>query len=179
MGALYTRTSDGKELRRRLSEHERESMLQAWYRPHHERLTRIVDQLLEKFDRALVVDAHSFPSIALPCDRDRTSGRPEVCIGADNFHTPLALAAAVVNSYVSAGYTVKINAPYAGALVPLAHYRSKDRRVASVMVEINRAVYMDEATGERKSDFAQTASSVQKCLLEALVDWQASAEIEA
>lgn len=37
------------------------------------------------------------------------------------------------------------NAPFAGTYVPLKHYHH-DARVSSVMLEIRRDVYMDEAT---------------------------------
>ena len=48
--------------------------------------------------------------------------------------------------FTSKGLSVSVNAPFAGALVPLSRYR-RDRRVASVMVEVNRRLYMDETTG--------------------------------
>ena len=48
--------------------------------------------------------------------------------------------------FTSKGLSVSVNAPFAGALVPLTRYRG-DRRVASVTVEVNRRLYMDETTG--------------------------------
>ena len=50
----------------------------------------------------------------------------------------------------SRGWSVRENSPFAGSIVPLPHY-GKERRVASVMVEINRSLIMDEATGARKA----------------------------
>ncbi len=40
------------------------------------------------------------------------------------------------------GYSVAINRPFAGCIVPTAFYQ-KDQRVMSVMIEINRRLYID------------------------------------
>lgn len=45
-----------------------------------------------------------------------------------------------------------VNAPFSGTLVPLSRYR-KDARVSSIMVEVNKGLYMDERTGERLPSF--------------------------
>ncbi len=45
-----------------------------------------------------------------------------------------------------------IDRPFAGALVPLRWYR-RDHRVASLMIEVRRNVYMDEATGAPGAGF--------------------------
>jgi len=53
------------------------------------------------------------------------------------------------------GYTLEINQPYAGSIVPMAFYH-KDRRVVSIMIEVNRKLYMDEMTGTKKDTFEST-----------------------
>ena len=50
------------------------------------------------------------------------------------------------------GMTVKRNSPFAGTMVPMKYYR-KDKRVTSVMIEVNRRLYMDEVTGEKLPGF--------------------------
>ena len=50
------------------------------------------------------------------------------------------------------GYKVRVNRPYEGTLVPLPFWR-KDRRVASIMIEVNRSLCMDEATGRKTEGF--------------------------
>ncbi len=54
-----------------------------------------------------------------------------------------------------AGYHPRVNTPYSGAITPIKYY-GKDRRVVSVMVEVNRKLYMNEKTGEKTKDFEKT-----------------------
>jgi hypothetical protein len=39
-----------------------------------------------------------------------------------------------------------IDQPFSGSMVPISRYRN-DRRVVSVMIEVNRGLYMDEESG--------------------------------
>ena len=167
MGAVYTQTSSNRPLRRFLEMPEREALLERWYRPHHRRLEHLVEDVLRQHGRAFVLDAHSFPSRPLPYERDAFPDRPDICIGTDPFHTPAALRDAFVNGIASEGFRVAVDTPFSGALVPARHYR-RDPRVQSVMVEVNRRLYLDEATGLPAEDFAEVAATVQACCIAAL-----------
>jgi len=61
------------------------------------------------------------------------------------------------------GYTIGINQPYSGSIVPMAFYH-KDCRVTSIMVEVNRKLYMDEMTGTKKDAFEATQKNIQTIL---------------
>jgi N-formylglutamate deformylase len=61
---------------------------------------------------------------------------------------------------------VLVDAPFAGALVPLVSFR-KDRRVLSVMIEVNRRLYMDENTGLKRPDFEQVRAAVGRLIIAA------------
>lgn len=167
MGAIYTSTSDFRSLRRPLHRTERESLIREWYRPHHDRLTRATEDALLKYGCVLLIDCHSFPSRPLPYEIDQRDDRPQICIGTDRFHTPTALVSTLVDAFQSAGLTTRIDAPFAGALVPSLHYR-RDKRVASVMVEVNRSLYMNEETGQRGGQFEIASSLVRACIREAI-----------
>jgi N-formylglutamate deformylase len=167
MGAVYTRTSSSRPLRRPLDPSKREALLERWYRPHHRRLEQLVEAALRHHGWTVVLDAHSFPSRPLPCERAASSDRPDICIGTDPFHTPAALRDAFVHAFASEGFAVAVDTPFSGALVPARHYR-RDPRVQSVMVEVNRRLYLDEATGLPAMGFAKLAAAVQACCIAAL-----------
>jgi len=125
-----------------------------WYWPHHVALERAVNDVVTRSGHCLIVDCHSFPSVALPYELDQTGPRADFCIGTGAFHTPAPVRDALVAAVREAGHSVTVNTPFAGALVPLAFYR-KDRRIRSVMIEVNRRAYMDEHSGLKIPAFEQ------------------------
>ena len=61
----------------------------------------------------------------------------------DDFHTPEELAAKVEKILESFGHSTARDQPFIGTIVPMKHYR-KDERVQSLMIEINRWLYLGE-----------------------------------
>jgi N-formylglutamate amidohydrolase len=61
------------------------------------------------------------------------------------------------------GYRVGINRPYAGTMVLMAFY-GKDHRVASIMIEVNRGLYMDELAGTKSCGFDTVKAQIQASL---------------
>ncbi len=173
-GMIYTKTCLGAPLRRQLSEEERSLLKAEYYNPHHELLRRsVLDELLAG-GRALIVDCHSYPSRPLPCDEHQDEDRPDFCIGTDAFHTPAGLLRTVESAVRGRGYTVGINVPYSGSLVPSA-YRRKNPAVWSVMIEVNRKRYMDEQAGSKLSGFESVKARIQAILKE-LASFSAAAK---
>jgi N-formylglutamate amidohydrolase len=66
-------------------------------------------------------------------------------------------------AFASAGLRVARNMPFAGAFIT-QHYGRPSRRQHAVQIEINRALYMDEARLEPNADF-----DAFKSLLEGVV----------
>lgn len=170
MGAIYRIRHNMMPLRRYLTKEERQELLRRWYRPHHKKLSDAVDRSIKKYHRALIVDLHSFPSKPLPYEDDQSLDRPEICIGADDGHTPTDLLKRFYDRF-SEDFKVAINRPFKGALVSLKHYL-KNSLVTSIMVEVRRDLYMDETTGTILSDFGEVSQQLQKALLEALDGWR-------
>ena len=113
---------------------------------------------------ALIVDCHSFSNEVLP--HEESDVRPDICIGTDNFHTPLELLSEVSGLFTDQGYDVAVNQPFSGTIVPLQYY-GKDQRVTSIMIEINRKLYLDE--NFNKSEDFDIAKTVINDLLEMIM----------
>lgn len=160
MGAIYTHAHDLSPLRRTMTLSQRQALLDKWYYPHHRALTEAVNNRLEKYNRCLVLDCHSFPSIALPYEKQFFADRTQICIGTDPYHTPRALALYMLNGFSQHGFTVNENAPFSGALVPMAHYQN-DNRVSALMIEVRRDLYMDESTGEKSCEFQEIRATIK------------------
>ena len=165
MGVVYTQTQDGAALRREVAQGEREALLARFYRPHHERLTQAVAAQLTIAGACLIIDAHSFPRRPLPYELDQCSGRPKICLGTDPVHTPLWLEMAAYDAFAERFGSVIVNKPFPGALVPQRFWR-RDTRVRSLMVEVRRDVYMDEATGEKLPGFEDVAARLREAVRE-------------
>lgn len=163
MGAVYMTTTDGALLRAPLTPSQRAELLARFYMPHHAALEAATEAVLDATGSCLILDAHSFPSDPLPCDMNQHRPRPEVCIGTDPFHTPAQLASDAAAGFAAHGLDVAVNRPYTGAMVPARWYQ-RDHRVSALMVEINRRLYMDEATGDKTAGFARTMALVRSVL---------------
>jgi len=161
MGSVYTRTSDGRPLRRR--DPTRDARLVATYlQPYADALADLVDDRLAAVGRAVIVDVHSYPTVSLPYEMHADGQRPAVCLGVDSRHTPSwLLEAARATLAPLAG--IAVNEPFAGTYVPLRHFGS-DLRVASVMVEIRRDTYMSEPGGPPTAALDLTAAALARLL---------------
>ncbi len=142
MGVLYQRGTQGQSLRPEISSARREDLLDRFYRPHHAALEQLVESALSEHRRSLIIDCHSFPDEPLPCDVDQARPRPDLCFGTDASHTPALLVRVLTEIANRHRLSVGIDQPFAGTIVPMK-FLSHDRRVASVMIEINRKLYMD------------------------------------
>ncbi len=166
MGVVYTNTAPGTSLRRKLTAEERQQLIDEYYYPHHQKLSSHVKECLDVKNYCLIIDAHSFPSRPLPYELDQSPRRPDICIGTDSEHTPKWLSQKTEALFRSFDWTVEIDRPFAGALVPSDYYRSDPNRVHSIMIEINRGLYMDEQTGEKSPAFIQVKERISKGLTE-------------
>ena len=167
MGAVYTRTSHGRTLRDTPSDADRAELLKRYYEPHHQRLKQAVDTVLAEWGRCVILDCHSFPSVPLPYEEEQSSERPDICLGTDAFHTPDWLLESARSLFEGEGFSVAVNRPFSGTLVPLAYCR-RETRVQSIMIELNRALYMDEARGTKSVQFASLRSRLGGVLVKLL-----------
>ncbi|MFF1283012.1 N-formylglutamate amidohydrolase [Streptomyces sp. NPDC058299] len=143
MGAVYTRTTHRGELRP--ADTDPEPLLARYFRPYAEAMTEAVAGRLAATGRAVIIDVHSYPAAPLPYELHGAGPRPPVCLGTDAFHTPPALTEAARRAFAGCGES-GLDSPFAGTYVPLEFYGT-DARVAALMVEIRRDVYMTEPGG--------------------------------
>lgn len=167
MGALYTKSESGKTIRQ-LTATTKNHCLDALYRPYHKAFNRLVQRCLDKFGRCLILDCHTFPSIVRRYEIDKKPRRPDICLGKDNFHTPTDILENLKNNF-SRKFTVNINRPFSGTVVPLEYYQ-KNKSVRSIMIEVNRKLYMNEKTFHKTTNFKKIAAIVCKNIMNSLKD---------
>lgn len=161
MGVTYRSASDLSVLRN-VTDQEREDILRLYYDPHHRKFSEAVRIKLREFGHCLIIDCHSFCPIALPYELDQHSDRPDFCIGTTEYHTPAGVADNMVHYLSDNGFRVKINSPFSGTIVPMQFYE-KDKRVFSVMIEVNRDLYSDRP-GVKSHRFSAIQSTIKTCI---------------
>lgn len=162
MGVYYTHSSRNMPFRK-FSSAKREEVIKNYYDPHHSKLEATVEKCLAQYGQCLIIDGHSFYPEPLPYEPDQQPNRPDICIGTDDFHTSPNMVYKMVNYLQDHNLSVKINSPFAGALVPMKYYR-QDSRVQSVMIEINRGLYL--ARGCEKSERFDEIQRIIKGMIE-------------
>jgi N-formylglutamate deformylase len=153
MGVLYEKSDAGETLRK-VTPKLREKILNDFYWKHHHKFTQAVNEQLQLFGKAIIIDCHSYPSIPLIRDLNKNSNRPDFNIGTDAFHTPKHLIDLSVEFFKNAGFTLGIDWPYKGSIVPLAHF-NKNKNVQTIMLEINRALYLQEPTNKKSEKYLE------------------------
>jgi N-formylglutamate deformylase len=68
-----TSTSMGEMLRAPREASSRKFLMDRWYWPHHATLERLGNDVAARSRVCLLVDCHSFASVALPYERDQAS----------------------------------------------------------------------------------------------------------
>ena len=162
MGVLYEKSDDGAVIRE-ITTSQREDILSNYYWPHHNKLNQAVNEQLESNSKALIVDCHSFPSRPLIRDLSQEDNRPDFNIGTDSFHTPNYLIEMSKDFFKEKGYSLGIDWPYSGSIVPLNHYQ-KTKNVLSIMLEINRALYLNEPGNQKSNNYIKTKQTVTEYL---------------
>ena len=128
------------------------------YKPYHARLRQLVVRTHVAFGLAVLVDCHSMPG------NIRVSGsgiRPDFIIG-DRYGTSASgeLSRVAMRLLEDMGFSVVRNKPYAGGFIT-EHYGRPAKGLHALQIEVNRGLYIDEATLVKRPDFAvmQTAIS--------------------
>lgn len=140
-GFFYTKGYDGSELRKPNAK-LKDEVYREYYLKHHELFYNKVKEKLDKYGFCHIMDCHSFNDNPVVPFIDQPKS-PDICIGTDDFHTPKHLLNYSMNYFNNLGYSVEINNPYAGCIIPKPYFK-KDDRVMGIMVEINKRLYMNE-----------------------------------
>jgi N-formylglutamate amidohydrolase len=166
-GLVWRTTADGEPaLARKLTRAELDERLEVVWRPYHRALSALVERKRARFGVAIILAAHSMPSVERPSARDLFGGR----VGASRDARQARVRADVVPgtrgrrsadaSFIDAveahaierGWTVRHDDPYAGGFTT-QHYGRPSEAVHAVQVELARRLYLDESTLRPAADF--------------------------
>jgi N-formylglutamate deformylase len=149
-GLIWRLTDNGEAIyRRKLHPDEVLRRIEQCWRPYHAALAATIDEVHRRHGHCIHINCHSMPSVAgshgsakegtvypdfVVGDRDGTTASPQ-------------LTAWVAGFLRERGYDVAINDPYKGVEL-VRRYSNPAEGRHSIQLEINRKLYMDEASFE-------------------------------
>ena len=133
---------------------EAEARISRHWHPYHRALRLLIDETHAAFGEAVLIDCHSMPHESIDAHARPGTPRPDVVLG-DRFGAAASgeVMDRIEAAFAGAGLNVVRNAPFAGAYIAQAYGRPL-RRQHVVQVEIDRALYMDEARIRPLPEFA-------------------------
>jgi N-formylglutamate amidohydrolase len=131
------------------------------YRPYHQALRELLDGIRRRHGIVWHVNWHSMKSVGNAMTPDGPGAtRPDAVVSdRDGTSAAPALTDAVVETLRARGYGVVVNEPYKGGAI-LARYGRPAEGVHSVQVELNRALYLEEAGVTKTDRFPEVRSTV-------------------
>jgi N-formylglutamate amidohydrolase len=154
-GLVWRSTSEGETaLSRRLTQPELEERLELIWRPYHRKLAALLEHKRARFGVAMVLAAHSMPSVERTVrDRAREGRgavpprpRADVVPGTRGRRSAAGSFIDAVEEHATGrGWTVRHDDPYAGGFTT-QHYGRPAEGIHVVQVELARRLYLDEVT---------------------------------
>lgn len=151
----------------KLSLEEALARIEACYVPYHLKLHRELAVRHREHGRVLLLDLHSMPSQASPRPQRMM---PDLVIG-DRFGTSAApgLVESLESLARKAGFRVERNQPYAGGYIT-EHYGRPGLGWHAIQIEVNRALYMDEANLQPHEGFAALSETLCHLVLQLVAE---------
>ena len=146
LGTIARVVGEAEEIyNRRLSVDEGMARIDRLYWPYHAELRLLLDRAEAHFGCAVLIDCHSMPSSVSGSGSANEGTRAHFVLG-DRFGASCAseLTRYVEQTLSGFGYNVALNRPYAGGYIT-EHYGNPVRGVHALQLEVNRALFTDEA----------------------------------
>ena len=139
---------------RKLTVAEVHRRIDRYHRPYREEVSGALDRLHQIYGAVWHINCHSMPSMSTAMAAEGPGlRRPDITLGdIDGTTCSAEFTTLVRETLAGAGYNVTINDPYKGAELVRAWSDPATGR-HSLQIEINRALYMDEAGLERNDGF--------------------------
>lgn len=132
---------------------EAKARLQSHWHPWHARLGRLLAETHRRFGEVILIDCHSMPHEAIETHARPGLPRPEIVLG-DRFGAAAdrELVDRVEAIFQAEGLRTARNSPFAGAHIAQSYGHPVSRKHV-IQIEIDRALYLDEAKVEPSPAF--------------------------
>ena len=156
-----------------LSYREVQERIKNIYDVYHHRLQQLIAKCVKKFGFCCVLDCHSMPSKI--CSIMNDGKNIEFCLG-NLFEQscPDDFANFLKNELEKRNYHTTFNCPYSGAFITF-NFCQPRRRIFTLQVETNRALYMEENSHQKINNFQKVSTDLSaslKALAQFLLDFK-------
>jgi N-formylglutamate amidohydrolase len=144
LGTVPRVVADGQEIyARRIPVGEATARIEALYKPYHRVLRALIQRTAREHGHCILIDCHSMPSSSLGRDAEV---KADIVLG-DRYGTACApgLIDAFDGAFRARGFRTVRNKPYAGGFIT-EHYGEPNLGRHALQIEVNRALYMNEAS---------------------------------
>lgn len=163
---IWRTLEDGRPIyARRLRPDEVRRRIERLHTPYHEALRALLDAAHQRFGAVWHINCHSMRAVAGRQSDDR-EGRPraDIVLGdRDGTSCDPGFTEFVRATLAGMGYDVKVNDPYKGVELVRAYSNPRGGR-HSLQIELNKRLYMDEATLEKAPGYRALQSNLGKFL---------------
>jgi len=150
---MYSRKLTVAEVQRRIDN---------WYQPYHAALAAELDALHRTFGVVWHINCHSMPAVGDANADDAGRPRKDFVLGdRDGTTCEPEFTSLVADTVAAMGYSVAINDPYKGVEIVRRYGRPAEGR-HSLQIELNRRLYMDEATLEPNSNYPNLRADLER-----------------
>ena len=145
---------------RRLGVEEVQERIRRYHAPYHRALGKALDRLAEHFGAVYHLNCHSMGSR----NREDAARRPDMVLGDRDGETCEAgFIAFAAEALRGLGYRVRTNHIFKGVELVRA-FSAPDAGRHSLQIEVNKALYLDEATRRPRPDFASVQADLAKLI---------------
>jgi len=162
-GLIWKITDEGIPLYQRLlGVAELESRIATCWQPYHAAVAAAIDSAYARHGYSIHVNCHSMPAVSSSHATDFPGlAHADFVVGdRDGSTAGRALSLLVCEHLRGLGHSVEYNHPYKGVELVRRYGKPAEHR-HSIQVEINRKLYMDEATREPHGGFAPLQQSLR------------------
>ena len=164
LGTIAKLVANGSEIySKKLSFTEANRRIDNFYRPYHKALEELINITQNQFNRCILIDCHSMPSVGGPMENDAGRHRQvDFIIGdAHGRSCSRALTILVEETLREMGYSVMRNTPYSGGFITQFYGNPRDG-IHVLQLEINRSIFMDEKLLKKKRNIEQISKKIEK-----------------
>ena len=152
-------------IKKPLSRKQHKHLINTYFVPFHYKIKeQIKDFKKQGYQNIYFLDLHSMPSQGLDFHRDTGESRKEIVIS-DNEGRSCSkpFRDLLVKAYEQAGFEVALNWPYKGGAI-IQNYGQPHHGQQALQIELNRKLYMDEETKEKKVSYKQVQDQLTQAM---------------